>query len=255
MGVIKTAKEIQCMRESGAILADALYMLIDVAKPGMTTNDLDKLFADYIQSRGATASFLGYSGYPKSICTSVNDEVVHAIPSDRVLKEGDIIGLDCGVRFKGYCTDMARTIGIGKISAENQQLIDVTRESLAAAIPLLRAGNRIGDIGHAVESVVKPHHYGIVRVLVGHGVGTHVHEDPQVPNYGKAGTGQKLEVGMVLCVEPMVNIGDDEVEFDEEDGWTVRTLDGSMSAHFEDTIAITADGPEVLTTPTKGKRT
>jgi len=250
MGVIKTAQEIQCMREGGAILANGLQLLMQKARPGMTTNQLDKLFVEYIHTQGATASFLGYSGYPKSICTSVNNEVVHAIPSDRVLKEGDIIGLDCGVRYKGYCTDMARTIGIGKISAENQQLIDVTRQSLANAIPLLRAGNHIGDIGHAVESSIRPHGYGIVRVLVGHGVGTHVHEDPQVPNYGKAGTGLPLQVGMVLCVEPMVNRGGDDVEFDEDDGWTVRTEDGSMSAHFEDTIAITENGPEVLTRPT-----
>lgn len=250
MGLIKTTAEIQCMREGGAILADALYMLISHAKPGMTTNELDRLFAEYIAKRAATASFLGYSGYPKSICTSVNDEVVHAIPSDRILQDGDIIGLDCGVRYKGYCTDMARTIGIGTITPEAQQLIDVTAESLRRAIPMLRVGNRIGDIGHAIQSYVDPFGYGIVRVLVGHGVGAKVHEDPQVPNYGKAGTGKKLEVGMVLAIEPMLTLGTHEVEFDERDGWTVRTADGSLSAHFEDTIAITADGPVVLTQPT-----
>jgi methionyl aminopeptidase len=249
MGIIKTAAEIQCMREGGAILADALYMLVEKAKPGMTTNELDRLFLDYITQRGATPSFTGYSGYPKAICTSVNDEVVHALPSDRVLQDGDIIGLDCGVRYKGYCTDMARTIAIGTIPKETQQLIDVAAESLQRAIPMLRAGNRIGDIGHAVQSYVEPFGYGIVRVLVGHGVGAKVHEDPQVPNYGKAGTGKVLEVGMVLAVEPMVNMGTEDVEFDEEDGWTVRTADGSLSAHFEDTIAITADGPVVLTQP------
>jgi methionyl aminopeptidase len=251
MGLIKTPGEITCMREGGAILADALFQLIDAAKPGITTNDLDLLFAEYIAQRGATASFLDYHGYPKSICTSVNDEVVHAIPSDRVLEEGDIIGIDCGVRYNGYCTDMARTIGIGRITAEAQQLIDVTRASLEKAIPVLRAGNQIGDIGHTIQSYVQPYGYGIVRVLVGHGVGESVHEDPQVPNYGRAHTGLQLKVGMVLAVEPMLNLGGAEVEFDEQDGWTVRTADGSLSAHSEDTIAITADGPVVLTTPSK----
>ncbi len=239
------------MREGGALLAEALYALIAITRPGMTTNELDTFFADYIHRRGAKASFLGYHGYPKSICTSINNEVVHAIPSDRVLQEGDIIGLDCGVRYHGLCTDMARTIGIGKITPEAQRLIDATDESLQRAIPLIRVGNHIGDIGHAIQSFVEPLGYSVVRVLVGHGVGESVHEDPQVPNYGKKGTGVRLEAGMVLAVEPMVNCGGPEVEFDEQDGWTVRTADGSLSAHVEDTIAITTDGPVVLTRPTQ----
>lgn len=249
MSVIKTHQEIQRMREGGAILADALYALIDMARPGITTNELDAFFAECIAMRGAEASFFGYHGYPKSICTSVNDEVVHAIPNDRALEEGDIIGLDCGVRYNGFCTDMARTIGIGTILPEAQKLIEVTTESLRRAIPMLRVGNHIGDIGYAIQSYVEPFGYSIVRVLVGHGVGESVHEDPQVPNYGKKGSGLRLQEGMVLAVEPMVNVGAADVEFDEDDGWTVRTADGSLSAHIEDTIAITANGPLVLTAP------
>lgn len=249
MGLIKTTEEIQKMREGGSILARALELLIQTARPGISTNELNALFERTIRSQDCTPSFLGYRGYPKSICTSVNNEVVHGIPSDRILQEGDIIGIDCGVRYKGYCTDMARTVGIGVMSPEAKHLIEVAEESLRRAIPLLRLGQRIGDIGFAVQSYVEAQGYSVVRVLVGHGVGEQVHEDPQVPNYGRAGTGLKLQRGMVLAVEPMVNVGVADVEFDEEDGWTVRTIDGTLSAHVEDTIAITEDGPLVLTRP------
>lgn len=247
MAIIKTKAEIAALREGGHILAEAMRMLCDAARPGVTTNELDRMFSEFITSRGATASFLGYHGYPKSICASINDEVVHGIPSDRALKEGDIIGIDIGIRYKKFCTDMARTVAVGKISTQAQQLIDVTRNALDEAIPVLRAGNTIGDIGATVQGVAEAEGFSIVRVLVGHGVGESVHEEPQVPNYGKRGKGRILEVGMVLAVEPMVNIGGPKVEFDEDDGWTVRTADGSLSAHFEDTIAILEDGPEVLT--------
>ncbi|MCW1930393.1 MAG: type I methionyl aminopeptidase [Candidatus Kerfeldbacteria bacterium] len=247
MAIIKTKAEIAILREGGHILAEAMQHLSTAVRPGVTTNDLDKMFVEFITARGATASFLGYHGYAKSICTSINEEVVHGIPSDRMLQEGDIIGVDIGIRYKKFCTDMARTFAVGKISMPAQHLIDVTRNSLDEAIPVLRAGNTIGDIGATIQQCVEAEKCSIVRVLVGHGVGQSVHEEPQVPNYGKRGKGRVLEVGMVLAVEPMVNIGSSKVEFDEDDGWTVRTADRSLSAHFEDTIAILEDGPEILT--------
>lgn len=246
--MIKTDSEIQIMKAGGAILAQGMHALLPHVKPGITTDELDALFVKTISALGAESSFLGYRGYPKSICTSINDEVVHAIPSKRVLKEGDIIGLDCGVRYQGYCTDMARTVAVGKIDAQKQHLVDAARIALEKAIQVMKPGNRIGDIGATVQEYVEAQGFSIVRVLVGHGVGTHVHEEPSVPNYGRRGTGLVLEPGMVLAVEPMVNVGTADVEFDEKDGWTVRTADGALSAHFEDTIAITEGGAEVLTT-------
>lgn len=247
MAIIKTTRQIADLREGGHILARAMDVVLARVVPGVTTNELDAAFVEYVRSQNAEPSFLGYHGYPKSICASINNEVVHGIPSDRVLREGDIIGVDIGIRYKGLCTDMARTVGVGSISTEAQRLIDVTRESLERAIPLLRSGNTIGDIGYTVQSYVEDHGYSIVRVLVGHGVGEGVHEEPQVPNYGKKGKGLRIETGMVLAIEPMVNVGTARVDFDEDDGWTVRTHDGELSAHFEDTIAVLADGPEVLT--------
>lgn len=247
MALIKTEAEIQIMKEGGAILAAGMKALLPRVEPGITTEELDQLFVKTIRAHGAESSFLGYRGYPKAICTSVNDEVVHAIPGKRILKEGDIIGLDCGVRYKGYCTDMARTVGVGTIDSEAQRLIDVTRTALERAIDVMRPENRIGDIGHAVQSWVEKHGYTVVRVLVGHGVGTDVHEQPAVPNYGKQGTGMRLAPGMMLAVEPMVNKGTADVLFDEDDGWTVRTADGALTAHFEDTILITDARPLVLT--------
>lgn len=247
MAIIKTPDQIQALREGGHLLAKAMDVLVAAVRPGITTDELDALFVRTVAAWGTESSFFGYHGYPKAICTSINDEVVHGVPASRVLKEGDIIGLDIGIRYKGFCTDMARTVGVGNISAEAQALIDVTRESLDLAIPTLRLGNTIGDIGATVQQYVEGKGYSIVRVLVGHGVGESVHEEPQVPNYGKRGKGKKLEVGMVLAVEPMVNIGEAHVDFDQDDGWTVRTSDGSLSAHFEDTIAILETGPEILT--------
>lgn len=247
MAMIKTDAEIQIMKEGGAILAAGMKALLLQVVPGITTDELDQLFVKTIREAGAESSFFGYRGYPKSICTSVNDEVVHAIPGKRVLNEGEIISLDCGVRYKGYCTDMARTIGVGSIDPEAQRLIDVTRAALERAVEVMRPGNRIGDIGHAVQTVVEAHGYNVVRVLVGHGVGIDVHEQPAVPNYGTRGTGMRLAPGMMLAVEPMVNRGTSEVVFDEHDGWTVRTADGALTAHFEDTILITDARPIVLT--------
>ncbi len=248
MALIKSPERIQAGRESGAILARALDVLIAATRPGVTTDELDALFVKTIEACGAQPAFLGYKGYPKSICTSINDQVVHAIPGSTVLKEGDIIGLDCGVIYKGFYTDMARTVGVGHIMPEAQQLIDVTARALDRGIEQMIPGKHIGDISHAVQQTVTPYGYGIVRVLVGHGVGDAVHEEPNVPNYGQPGRGMELKVGMVLAVEPMINIGKDAVVFGD-DGWTVSTADGTLSAHFEDTIAIGVDGPEILTRP------
>lgn len=246
MAIIKAEHEIQALRDSGVILGKAMKHVLSHVQPGITTEELDELFVNIVQGLGAEPSFLGYQGYPKSICTSVNNQVVHAIPGKRQLQEGDIIGVDCGVRYNGYCTDMARTVAVGKITIDAEQLIDVAAESLRLGIAQLQPGNFIGDIGAAIQTYVESHGYSVVRVLVGHGVGEEVHEDPQVPNYGKSGTGMQLQPGMVLAVEPMVNMGAAEVVF-EDDGWTVSTADGTLSAHSEDTILITENGPEVLT--------
>ncbi len=247
MSLIKTPKELDIMRESGRILAHGVSTVLNAVAPGVSTNELDALFLETITKDSGEPSFFGYRGYPKNICTSINEEVVHAIPTNRTLKEGDIIGIDCGVRFQNFCTDMARTVPVGKISEDVKKLIEVTEESLRLAIEQLVPGNTIGDIGATVEEYAHQFGYGIVRSLVGHGVGQDVHEEPAVPNYGTRGTGMILKEGMVLAIEPMFNVGGDEVVFDEEDGWTVRTADDTLSAHFEDTIAITADGPEILT--------
>lgn len=247
MSIIKTTEEIAIMREAGHKLARALFATLEQVQPGVTTNELDAFFAEQIKEQGAEPLFLGYHGFPKHICTSVNGDVVHGIPSDSVLEEGDIIGIDSGLRWKGWCADMARTVAVGEIPAEVQRLIDVTDESKALGIEQLRAGSTIGDVGAAVQTHAENAGFGVVRSLVGHAIGQEMHEEPQLPNYGKKGKGRKLEVGMVMAIEPMINIGDAAVEFDESDGWTVRTADGTLSAHSEDTVAITADGPEVLT--------
>lgn len=246
MSLIKTEKELEALRASGRILAHGVEETLKAVRPGISTEELDALFEETIRGLGAEPSFLGYQGYPKSICTSINDEVVHGIPGKRILKEGDIIGVDCGVRYNGMCTDMARTVAVGSINSATQQLITVTEEALRIGIQQARPGNTTGDIGSAIEGFIQPYGYGIVRVLVGHGVGESVHEDPQVPNYGSAGSGTRLEVGMAIAIEPMVNIGGDEVVMDDDE-WTVRTDDSSLSAHFEDTLLITAQGPEVVT--------
>jgi methionyl aminopeptidase len=225
-----------------------LQAVIDRVEPGVTTEQLDQVFVQFLKSVDAESSFLGYHHYPKTICTSINNEVVHGIPrSDRVLQEGDIIGVDCGVRYKGYCTDMARTVPVGSITPELQRLLTVTEEAMRLGIAQLHPGRRIGDVGCAVQQHAEAAGFSVVRALVGHGVGHDVHEPPEVPNFGTAGTGLKLEAGMVLAVEPMVNIGRPDVTFDKADGWTVRTADGRWSAHFENTIAVLETGPEVLT--------
>ena len=244
---IKSAREIELMSEAGRILEIVHNELAKALHSGMSTLDIDRLGEEVIRSYGCIPSFLDYDGYPASICVSVNDEVVHGIPDKhRILKEGDIVSLDAGMIYKGYHSDQARTHAVGQISPEAQKLIDVTRESFFAGIKMARAGNHLFDISNAIAAYVKPFGYGIVRDLVGHGVGTKLHEDPQIPNYQQKRRGPKLRPGMTLAVEPMINMGRGDVEW-LEDNWTVVTQDGSLSAHYENTILITEGEPEILT--------
>jgi methionyl aminopeptidase len=235
------------MRAAGKILAEVKALLQRLVGPGVSTKEIDVEVEALILSRGATPAFKGYRGYPATVCASINEEVVHGIPSPkRKLKEGDIIGLDLGCIVEGYYGDCAVTLPVGAVPARVQELIDVTRESLDKAIVQCRVGNRIGDISHTVQMHCEGHGFGVVRSFVGHGIGRALHEEPQVPNFGDAGRGPALKAGMVLAIEPMVTMGSYEVQV-LEDGWTAVTTDGSLAAHFEDTIAITEDGPEVLT--------
>jgi methionyl aminopeptidase len=249
--LIKTKKEIDYIRESCQIVAEVLQLLKNYIKPGVTTLELDRMAEDYILSNNARAAFKGYSqvgsfDFPGSICSSVDDEVVHGIPGNRVLNEGEIISIDVGVEKNGFYGDAALTVAVGNISDEKKKLMEVTEKSLYLAIEEARPGNRIGDIGYAVQSYVESFGYSVVRDLCGHGVGKHLHEDPQIPNYGKKGSGALLKNGMTLAIEPMINLGTHKV-FVDEDGWTVKTMDGKPSAHFEHTIAIIDGKPEILT--------
>ncbi|MCX7797983.1 MAG: type I methionyl aminopeptidase [Melioribacter sp.] len=251
MILIKTKKEIDYIRESCRIVAEVLQLIKRYAKPGITTLELDKIAEDYILSNNARAAFKGYSqagsfDYPGSICSSIDDEVVHGIPSNRVLKEGDLLSVDVGVEKNNYFGDAAISIGIGKISEEKKKLMEVTEKSLYLGIEQAIAGNRIGDIGNAIQSYVESFGFSVVRDLCGHGVGKYLHEDPQVPNYGKKGSGALIKNGMTLAIEPMINMGSYKV-FVDRDGWTVKTVDGLPSAHFEHTIAIIDGKPEILT--------
>ena len=244
---IKSAREIALMRESGRILAEVHERLKEEIKPGISTYEIDQIGEKMIRSYGCTPSFLNYNGYPASICVSVNDEVVHGIPNKkRILKEGDIVSLDAGVIWKGYHSDAARTHGVGEISKEAQNLIDATRQSFYEGIKMAVSGNHLNDISKAVDSYISSLGYGIVRDLVGHGVGANLHEDPQIPNFAQRRRGTKLRPGMTLAVEPMINMGGWQVEWLEDD-WTVVTKDGSLSAHYENTILITDGEPEILT--------
>ena len=244
---IKSAREIALMRESGRILAEVHERLKEEIKPGISTYEIDRIGEKMIRSYGCTPSFLNYKGYPASICVSVNDEVVHGIPNKkRILKEGDIVSLDAGVIWKGYHSDAARTHGVGEISKEAQNLIDATRQSFYEGIKMAVSGNHLNDISKAVDSYISSFGYGIVRDLVGHGVGANLHEDPQIPNFAQRRRGTKLRPGMTLAVEPMINMGGWQVEWLEDD-WTVVTKDGSLSAHYENTILITDGEPEILT--------
>ena len=245
MITIKSDSEIELMREAGKILRDTLNMLKEHVKVGVTTKELDKLAHDYIISRGAKPSFLGYGGFPGSICASVNEQVVHGIPSNRKLVSGDIIGSDCGVIYKGWQSDAARTFAVGEISEKHKKLIQVTEQSFFEAMKVIREGARLGDIGAAVQNLAESNGFSVVRDLVGHGIGKDMHEDPQVPNYGKAGKGLRLKRNMTLAIEPMINEGTYEVSA-LDDGWTVVTDDDGYSAHYENTVLITEDGYEIL---------
>lgn len=237
------------MRRGGALVAEVLLKLKDLVRPGVSTEELDQVAEKHIRDAGAVPTFIGYQGYTKSLCTSINEQVVHGIPSKtEVVQEGDLIGIDCAVTYKGYVADHAMTLPVGQVSQEKQDLIENTRQGLENGIQAFQLGNRIGDIGLAVQETAKPHKYGVVRDFVGHGVGRKMHEEPQVPNFGVAGTGPRIKVGMVVAIEPMFNLGTHEV-FVKKDGWTVVTKDGKDSAHFEHTIAQTENGPVVLTLP------
>lgn len=244
---IKSASEIALMRESCRLLAKVHEELEHAIRPGMTTMEIDILGDTMIRKLGCIPNFRDYNGFPASICTSVNDEVVHGIPSrHRVLQEGDIISLDAGLIYKGYHSDAARTHGVGRISPEAQKLIDVTKQSFFEGIRMAKEGNHLYDISNAIDAYVSGFGYGIVRDLVGHGIGTQLHEDPQIPNYAQQRKGIRLQAGMTLAIEPMINMGTDEVHWGD-DGWTVTSADHSLSAHYENTILITDEEPEILT--------
>ena len=248
MIILKTSQELSRMREAGRIAGGALAAGMEACKPGVTTMDVNRAVHQFITSHGAKPSFLGYGGFPASACVSVNNEVIHGIPSkQRILREGDIVSIDVGAFYKGYHGDTAATVGVGSVSAEAQQLMDVTARCLELGIAQAIRGNRIGDIGAAVQQHAESFGYGVVREFIGHGVGAQLHEDPEVPNYGRAGRGPRLAPGMTIAIEPMINLVGEDVEV-QPDGWTVLTASGSLSAHFEHTIAITDNGPGVLTT-------
>ena len=247
MIVLKNGRELKIMREACRISAGALQTAGMAVEPGVTTAELDKLAEDYIRSQGGEPNFLNYEGYPATACISINNEVIHGIPSkQRKLKSGDIVSIDLGAKFQGYHGDNAATFACGDVSPEAKRLMDTTRESLYEGIAAAVQGGRIGDISHAVQSYVEARGYSVVRKFVGHGIGTNLHEAPEVPNFGTAGRGIRLLPGMTLAIEPMVNAGKSDVRI-LPDGWTVLTGDGSLSAHFEHTIVITADGPKILT--------
>ena len=245
MITLRSREELAKLEEASRIVLETLDVVEQAVVPGVTTGELDRIAEAEIIRRGARPAFVGYRGYPKTLCTSINEEVVHGIPGRRVLKEGDIVGIDCGAVVAGYFGDAARTLAVGKIEAERAKLLDVTRRALDLGIAAAKPGGRVSDIGAAIEQVAIVNGYGVVRDFVGHGVGTALHEEPQVPNYGPAGRGSSLKAGMVIAIEPMFNLGRSEVSVDG-DGWTVRTRDGSASAHFEYTIAIQPEGAVVL---------
>ncbi len=242
---IKSAEDVARMRKANHVVARTLQLLGQHVQPGITTLELDVIAENSIRKAGAKPAFKGYRGFPKTLCVSVNEEIVHGIPSHRKLKEGDIVGLDLGAIWDGFYGDAARTFAVGAISRTAQRLIDVTRQSLEKAIDQVRPGKRIGDIGYAVQAYVESHGYSVVREFVGHGIGRNLHEDPQVPNYGKPGQGPRLKPGMVLAIEPMVCEGGPEVEM-MKDNWTAVTRDRSLSAHFEHSVVVTENGPVIL---------
>lgn len=244
--LLKTSGEVDLMAEANRIVLEVIAAVGERVAPGVSTAELDHLAYDLIRQAGAAPAFLHYRGYPATLCTSVNDVIVHGIPSQQLLlAEGDIISIDCGVLYEGYYGDAAKTFAVGSIAPQARDLLETTQRSLELALEQVRPGAHLSDIGHAVQSYVEPRGFSVVREFVGHGIGTHLHEDPQVPNYGEPGKGPRLKPGMVIAIEPMVNAGGPEVRIDA-DGWTARTADGSLSAHFEYSVAVTGDGCRVL---------
>jgi methionyl aminopeptidase len=248
VSVQKSWPELQKMHRACTIVVDTLRRLQAAARPGVTTREMDRIAREHIERAGARPAFLGYRGYPATLCISVNDEVVHGIPGPRKLEQGDIVGLDLGCIVDGFYGDAARTVTVGAVSEESARLVRVTEEALFAGIAMCQPGNRVGDIGHAVQRHAESHGYSVVRDFVGHGIGTSLHEDPQVPNYGPAGRRERLVPGMCLAIEPMLNAGRPDVKV-LADGWTAVTVDRSLSAHFELTLAVTEHGPWILSEP------
>lgn len=253
MALVKTAKEIEILREGGRILWNILQKVGQSVRPGVSTLELDDMARAEIKKASAEAAFPGYSigpkypPFPAALCTSINEEIVHGIPKkERKLKNGDIVGLDLGIKYKGLFTDAAITVPVGKVDGQGQRLIDITGQALEAGIAQVRPGNTVGDIGHAIQSLARKATFGIVRDLVGHGVGHALHERPNIPNYGRPGTLEKLKVGMVIAIEPMFTLGSERIAV-EDDGWTITTADGSRAAHFEKTVAVTETGCQILT--------
>jgi methionyl aminopeptidase len=246
MILLKSPVEVQQMHLPGEIVSGAHEKVREILRPGISTRDVDRVVEEYIRKRGGKPAFKGYRGYPASICISVNEEVVHGIPGARVLQEGDIVGVDIGVKAQGFYTDAAQTLAVGKISPQADTLLRATREALYEGIAKARVGNCVGDVSHAIQTHVERAGFSVVRSLVGHGIGRAMHEEPQVPNFGEPGRGPRLKVGMALAIEPMVNVGEPDVET-LSDNWTIVTRDGSLSAHFEHTVAITEVGPMILT--------
>lgn len=243
---IKSEREIELMREAGMMVSKTHKYLKEYIKPGITTKELDKLAEDYIKSMGGVPSCKGYNGFPAALCTSVNDEVVHGIPGNRKLKNGDIITIDMVIGYKGYQGDAAWTYTVGEVDDDKKYLMEHTEKALYEGIAMVKPENRIGDISAAVQNYAEEHGLGVVRELCGHGIGMKMHEDPEVPNFGRAGTGPKLREGMVICIEPMLNFGEAYV-YQLDDGWTVKTEDGEPAAHYEHTVLVTKDGYEILT--------
>jgi methionyl aminopeptidase len=253
--VRKSKSELEAMREGGRITAVCLQLLSDNVRAGVTTRELDRMAEDFIRSSGGKPEFKGYPGapgardFPGSICASPNAMIVHGIPGSYRLKDGDVISLDVGVRYEGFVTDSATTIAVGEIPPDAKGLLETTQQCLAVAAEQVRVGKRLGDIGHAIQALAESRGYGVVRDLVSHGVGRKMHEDPQIPNYGRPGTGPRLQPGMTFAIEPMITLGDYDIRISEWDGWSIYTADNSLSAHYEHTIAVTENGPWILTEP------
>lgn len=243
---IRTKEEVELLRENNLLVSATLAEIGKIIRPGITTLELDRVAEEFIRSHGAVPGFLGYNGFPNTLCISVNEQVVHGIPSDYVLKEGDVVSVDCGTFMKGFYGDSAYTFAVGEIAQNVSELLRVTKEALHKGVEQAKVGNRVGDISNAVQEHAESHGFSVVREMVGHGLGKKMHEEPEVPNYGARGRGPLLKEGMVICIEPMINLGSRAIVF-EKDGWTVRTRDREPSAHFEYAVAITKAGPDVLT--------